>query len=161
MSEFGCGSKDTFIDSLTLAKHIFRDLETLQPQAWIYWQVENSNSGNWGILQVDFTNPSTVFIKKQYYILKHFTKTLKNGDNYKILHQNSLQILHIQNTKEIKYIIFNNTNTTQSIPCFYGTQSIIQSTPLFLYKNITYNSNTNILIPSFSLTSIITHPTSK
>ena len=109
MSEYGMGYPDNFKDSLQLARHIFRDLETLQPTAWVYWQAVENLGSNWGLLQVDFNDPNVIIIKKQYYILKHFTRTLKEGDTYKFIDKNVLQI------NENKFIILNDTNVPINI----------------------------------------------
>ena len=50
MSEWGCGSAPLgdMGGALQLAACILRDLNTLQAEAWVYWQaVENSETGNW------------------------------------------------------------------------------------------------------------------
>lgn len=93
VSEFGMGGPDTIENAFKLALHIFRDLQTLHPEAWIYWQVvENTQPNGWGLLHVDFNNPKEVTILKQYWIMMHFTKTLKENDTYKFLNKNVLQI---------------------------------------------------------------------
>jgi len=104
MSEYGMGYPDTMSDSLPLARHIFRDLSTFKPEAWIYWQVVENIDSNWGLIQVDFECPKKIKIKKQYYIFKHFTQTLKENDTYKFINEN---ILEIENGIHLKYIILN------------------------------------------------------
>jgi hypothetical protein len=108
MSEYGMGYPDTIKDSLQLARHIFRDLETLKPTAWIYWQAVENLGSDWGLLQVNLNDPKVIIIKKQYYIFKHFTRTLKEGDTYKFIDKNILQITNSK--KQNKYIILNDTN---------------------------------------------------
>lgn len=106
VSEYGVGCENTLTSSLILARSIFRDLDTLSPDAWIYWQVEHITS-SWGFIKIDFQNPTQIYIQKQYWVLKHFTKTLRPGDTYKIL---SNSILQIDNKGERKYIVLNDTN---------------------------------------------------
>jgi len=97
MSEFGMGGPDTIENAFNLALHIYRDLYTLNPEAWVYWQVvENATPNGWGLLHVDFDNPKEVVILKQYWIMMHFTKTLKENDTYKFLNKNVIQV---KNTK--------------------------------------------------------------
>ena len=103
VSEYGFGYNDTISNSLALARHIFRDLDTLNPDAWIYWQVEHITS-SWGLLQVSFENPDKIYIQKQYWVFKHFTNTLRPGDTYQFLSKNILKI----NTN--KYIILNDSS---------------------------------------------------
>lgn len=93
VSEFGMGGPDTIENAFKLALHIFRDLQTLNPEAWVYWQVvENQSPNGWGLLHVNFTNPKEVTILKQYWIMMHFTKTLKENDTYKFLNKNVIQV---------------------------------------------------------------------
>lgn len=103
MSEYGFGYNNTISSSLALARHILRDLDTLRPDAWIYWQVEHITS-SWGILKIDFENPDKIYIQKQYWVFKHFTNTLRPGDTYQLISENILQI----NTN--KYIILNDSS---------------------------------------------------
>lgn len=107
VSEYGVGCENTLPSSLILARHIFRDLDTLSPDAWIYWQVEHITS-TWGFIKIDFRNPTQIYIQKQYWVLKHFTNTLRPGDTYKILSKSTLQI---ENKDELKYIVLNDTNS--------------------------------------------------
>ena len=106
MSEYGFGYRDTISDSLQLARNIFRDLDTLAPSVWVYWQVEHITS-TWGLLKVDFENPNEIQIQKQYWVFKHFTNTLKKGDTYKVISKN---ILKIDNETHTKYIILNDSS---------------------------------------------------
>ena len=103
VSEYGFGYNDTISNSLALARHILRDLDTLKPNAWIYWQVEHITS-SWGLLKISFENPDKIYIQKQYWVFKHFTNTLRPGDTYRFLSKNILKI----NTN--KYIILNDSN---------------------------------------------------
>jgi hypothetical protein len=109
MSEYGFGYDNTISSSLGLARNIFRDLDTLRPDAWIYWQVEHITS-SWGLLKVDFRNPDKIYIQKQYWVFKHFTNTLRPGDTYKSVSKNILQI------NMNKYIILNDSNNLLSLP---------------------------------------------
>jgi len=113
MSEYGYGCPDTIRDSLPFARKIFNDLRLLKPVAWIYWQaVEDINGSNWGLLQIDFNNPSVINIKKQYYIFKHFTRHIKNGDKYEFIDKN---ILKITSAFTINYIVLNDTKNTLNL----------------------------------------------
>lgn len=105
MSEYGFGYDDTISDSLRLARNIFRDLDTLRPDVWVYWQVEHITS-SWGLLKIDFENPNRIEIQKQYWVFKHFAKTLRPGDKYRLISKN---VLRIDNGTQIKYIILNDS----------------------------------------------------
>lgn len=116
MSEFGMGGNDTLVTALKLARHIFRDLQTYSPQAWIYWQVvESSSSDGWGLIHIPFDRPTyqQISIRKQYWIMKHFTHTLQEHDTYHFLDNNN-HVLNIVNnsTNKQAYIILNDTPNT-------------------------------------------------
>lgn len=112
MSEYGFGYENTISSSLALGRHIFRDLKTLTPNVWVYWQVEHITS-SWGILKVDFGKPDQIYIQKQYWIFKHFTNTLRPGDTYKVVSDN---IIEIQQADFYKYIILNDNDFSISLP---------------------------------------------
>jgi hypothetical protein len=107
ISEYGYGYNDTIVDSLPLARKIFNDLSILKPEAWVYWQaVEDINGSNWGLLQVDFNNPTIIKIQKQYYVFKHFTRTIKSDDKYDFINKNIMKII---SKYTVKYIVLNDT----------------------------------------------------
>lgn len=117
ISEFGWGYNDNYKDSIKLARHIHRDLDTYRPSGWVYWQaVENMHNNNWGLLQVDFNTFTEIKILKQYYIYKHFTTTIKDNDIYTIVDD---FIIKVQNNKELKYIIINDTPNTLNLSSYY------------------------------------------
>jgi len=111
MSEYGFGYDNTISNSLGLARHIFRDLDTLRPDVWVYWQVEHISS-SWGVLKVDFENPNRIEIQKQYWIFKHFTNTLLPGDTYEFVSNNVLRI----KSDVDKYIILNDSSKSMNVP---------------------------------------------
>jgi hypothetical protein len=113
MSEYGYGYDDNIKETIKLARNIFRDLKTLTPEAWVYWQVvENLGYSNWGLIQVNFDNPREIVIQKQYYILKHFSKTLLSDDKYRFLSDN---VMEITNDTQLKYILINDSEKDVSV----------------------------------------------
>lgn len=93
MSEFGMGGPNTIDNSLKLARQIYRDLDTLSPEAWIYWQViEYTGEEGWGLVHMSFSNPDEIIILKQYWVMMHFTKTLREGDTYNFINKDILEI---------------------------------------------------------------------
>jgi hypothetical protein len=109
MSEYGFGYSNTIKDSLPLGRKIFSDLRLLKPEGWIYWQaVEDTNGSNWGLIQVDFNNPTNINIQKQYHVFKHFTRNIKKDDKYEFINNNIIRITG--NEKIVKYIILNDSN---------------------------------------------------
>lgn len=157
MSEYGWGYNDTIKDSLPLARQIFRDLDTFQPRAWIYWQSVEHMIGNWGLIQTDFNNPINIIVKKQYYILKHFTRFLRPGDKYVLQSSNfwsKCNILKITSNIGItKYIILNDTDKELNLDLniYYNHSYIVQSDETKTYTKLL---SVPTKFPPYSITSI-------
>jgi hypothetical protein len=157
MSEYGYGYNDTVEDNLKLARKIFRDLRTLKPTAWVYWQaVENLGWSNWGLLQVNFSDPKEIKESKQYHIIKHFTKTLGDDDKYRVI---SKCILEITNGHELKYILLNDSNKKGNVilrldPKKITSCKISNSDAMYVdYNGIT---NKRVCIPPNTIISVTT-----
>lgn len=54
VSEFGTGR-----GALQLARHIIKDLSTLLPSAWVYWQAVEDLGAGWGLLEMPMQHPTT------------------------------------------------------------------------------------------------------
>lgn len=54
VSEFGTGQ-----GALQLARHIVKDLSTLLPSAWVYWQAVEDLGAGWGLLEMPMQHPNT------------------------------------------------------------------------------------------------------
>lgn len=52
VSEFGTGR-----GALQLAKHVVKDLATLLPCAWVYWQAVEGPGSGWGLLELPIEHP--------------------------------------------------------------------------------------------------------
>jgi hypothetical protein len=52
VSEFGTGR-----GALQLARHIVKDLATLLPSAWVYWQAVEGLGAGWGLLEMPMRHP--------------------------------------------------------------------------------------------------------
>lgn len=149
MSEFGMGGPNNIDTGLNFAKQIFRDLNTLKPEAWIYWQViEDVSENGWGLIQVPFNNPTYIKIQKQYWIMMHFTKTLSEGDNYTFIDNTTLKITNKKG--KLAYIILQRHDFGQ----FKNLQitNIRITDHLSDYKQLTQlpeNTNKNFIISFF------------
>jgi hypothetical protein len=55
VSEFGTGR-----GALQLARHIVKDLATLLPSAWVYWQAVEDLGAGWGLLEMPMRRPEAV-----------------------------------------------------------------------------------------------------
>lgn len=94
VSEFGMGYDNGVTNYhdvqnvFNLANYIMDDLIYLKPEAWIYWQVIELNSGNgWGLMQLPFDNPNKndITFGAQYKSFQHFSHFIKPGDQMLIL----------------------------------------------------------------------------
>lgn len=52
VSEFGTGR-----GALQLARHIVKDLATLLPSSWVYWQAVEDMGANWGLVEMPMQHP--------------------------------------------------------------------------------------------------------
>lgn len=149
MSEFGIGGPNTIETGLNLAKQIFRDLYTLQPEAWIYWQaVEDISDNGWGLIQVPFNDPKKILIQKQYWVFKHFTQTLRENDYYTVTNNNVLKIINDKN--KLAYIIIGKYDLIQ-FKDLNLTNIRITNNSLDYYelKTLPHNINENCIISFF------------
>lgn len=157
MSEYGCGESNNFGKCLEFGKHIIRDLKTLSPQAWIYWQaVETYNA--WGLLECDLNNPnkSEVIVTKKYWVFMHFTKTLNTGDNYKVINNSTL---YIYNNKLHKYayVIINDSTKDLSFKPHLSNLRVnyfIQTAESYNYKRFEYTQLISNTISPNTITTI-------
>jgi O-glycosyl hydrolase len=89
MTEYGTGGgphdRHAIWPALRLAAHIRRDMNELQPTAWVYWQaVEHEEGNNWGFIHADFTGASEQYwLTKQYYGMAHYSRFIR--PRYQIL----------------------------------------------------------------------------
>jgi O-glycosyl hydrolase len=89
MTEFGTGGgphdHHAIGPALRLAAHVRRDMNELQPTAWVYWQaVEHEEGNNWGFIHADFTGTSEQYwLTKQYYGMAHYSRFIR--PRYQIL----------------------------------------------------------------------------
>lgn len=73
ISEYGQAEDKDF------ARHIMRDLRTLRPSEWIYWQAVEDEGSPWGLLTVSFTTLCNVQFREKYHIMRVFTKHIQPG----------------------------------------------------------------------------------
>lgn len=68
--------------ALAVGRHITLDINDLHPSAWCYWQALEGPGSLWGLLQTPLvygTVPFAVDLKKQYYVLMHFSRWIRPG----------------------------------------------------------------------------------
>lgn len=157
VSEYGCGESNNLKRSLEFGKHIIRDLKTLLPEAWIYWQaVENYNA--WGLIEYDLnnTNSSKIVITKKYWVFMHFTKTLNKGDYYKVIDDSVLYIYN-ENLNKHAYIIVNDSLQIMSFKPHQKNLHVdyfIQTSQFYNYTNFNYITISPNTITTIYLTKI-------
>jgi len=161
MSEFGMGGPNTWQNALILASQIFRDLRTLRPEAWIYWQaVENTSQNSWGLLQLPFDLTSkNITISLQYWILMHFTKTLQQNDQFSFLGKSILKVTN-KLTNKIAFVILNKNKkplklkkkfvsylkANKLVSCFISTHSKIMDLKFDVPSHLPPQSITSITL---------------
>ena len=84
MSEYGPlnWNGDEYDVALAVGRHITLDVNDLHPSAWCYWQALEAPGSLWGLLQTPLvygTSPFAVDLKKQYYVLMHFSRWIRQG----------------------------------------------------------------------------------
>lgn len=84
MSEYGPlnWNGDEWDAALGVARHITLDINDMHPSAWCYWQALEAPGSLWGLLHTPLVygvSPITVDIKKQYYVLMHFSRWIRQG----------------------------------------------------------------------------------
>lgn len=84
MSEYGPlnWNGDEHDVALAVGRHITLDINDLHPSAWCYWQALEAPGSLWGLLQTPLvygTSPFAVDLKKQYYVLMHFSRWIRQG----------------------------------------------------------------------------------
>lgn len=91
MSEYGNGGNTghdhcSILPALDLAAQIIKDLNGLNPTAWVYWQAVEDEAGtvmedgNWGLIHGDFTGGTEEYcLTKKYYAMGNFSCFVRPG----------------------------------------------------------------------------------
>lgn len=81
VSEYGNGIEGEFGSALELSRVIALDLNELGAEGWVYWQaVGNSDRPNdWHALHVSYERQGDLVIRKQFWVLRHFTRHIRPG----------------------------------------------------------------------------------
>jgi hypothetical protein len=125
VSEYGQGNNN----STSLADKIMRDLVTLKPSAWVYWQAVEDISSDWGLLQVPFGQlagaSTTVRVSQQYEVMRVYARHLKPGSSLYKLSDKAVAAYN-QASHTLSAVLTHhaqqqgNTTTTLCIPCGTG-----------------------------------------
>lgn len=76
------GSQSELTVALRIGLNIILDVNQMHVSAWVYWQALEVPSDNfWGLLKgpFDLSGPFDVEIQKQYYIVLHFSRWIREG----------------------------------------------------------------------------------
>jgi O-glycosyl hydrolase len=123
MTEFGTGGGHhdyhAMGPALRLAAHIRRDMNELQPTAWVYWQaVEHEQGTNWGFIHADFTGPSEQYwLTKQYYGMAHYSRFIRPRFQILGVSQNSA-VAAYDHASGTLVIVHDNSATHDTPVCF-------------------------------------------
>lgn len=67
--------------SLFMARNIIQHINLLKVEAWLHYQAASWNNFSWGLVRLQFryNKPFRLFISRQFWIMKHFTKWIQPG----------------------------------------------------------------------------------
>ncbi|CAM6128008.1 unnamed protein product [Calypogeia fissa] len=123
MSEYGplnWGGSELDV-ALAVGRHITLDVNELQASAWCYWQVLEVPGKNfyWGLLHAEFkymwhrSDPFRVQIKKQYYMMMHFSRWIRPGFTIFCISEGQFRdwlVLAVDPSKSTVVMVFTNTS---------------------------------------------------
>lgn len=114
-SETGPGGRkaSSFETDLFLAQKQFDDLNLMQPQAWLDWQLMEENNEIWCLLKCNF-NSQYYEIVKNFYVRMQITRFFKQG--YSMIESGDEEVLAAINRKknEVVVAILNKSNQPKS-----------------------------------------------
>lgn len=151
-------------NNLLLAQKMFYDLNLMQPQAWLDWQLMEENNDVWGLIKCNFKTEEYEIVKNLY-VRMQITRFFKQG--YHFLETNNESVLAAQSPdkKEIVIAVLNTTdNPSQFQLNLSGDQKIAQIVEVFRTSETEYcqkmdpvNSSgaINYSAPGFSLTTFL------
>lgn len=103
------GDKDASGD--TLLQNLMRDLQLLQPTAWVHWQAIDGSG--WGLIKGDINNKTLTNATHKYFELAHLTRHILPG--MQIVNTTSSNVVSAINERtETLAVIAGNWNVTQS-----------------------------------------------
>lgn len=71
---------DKFRDGLEMARNIHRDMASLHPAAWCYWQpLDGGNDGGWGLIAADLGRGTIGKANPKYFVLAQYTRHIRLG----------------------------------------------------------------------------------
>ncbi len=99
-------------NNLLLTQKMFNDLNLMQPQAWLDWQLMEENNDVWGLIKCNFKTEAYEFVKN-FYVRMQITRFIKQG--YTILktgHENVLAAINPDKNELV--VAINNSKSTEN-----------------------------------------------
>ena len=171
MSEYGDGDAT----GMTTATQIVKDLKTMQPTSWIYWQAVDS-SGGWGFMNnaLDGSSNYSYVTNEKYYVMGNF-KFIRPGYQFVDINDSNsiaafdgngtLVIVTVSNSstdQEVSYSIPSLANGPWTVTAYRtsASENLARQSPFTLSsasftRLIPANSVTTFVITSNSLVPIV------
>ncbi|MGN6364508.1 glycoside hydrolase family 30 protein [Asticcacaulis taihuensis] len=81
---------DDMRPAIALSEQIVSDINRMQPVAWVLWQaverqtMEPGEGSNWGLIKMDYTNPTDpkINITSKYGAMANFSRYIRPGDRF-------------------------------------------------------------------------------
>lgn len=81
---------DDMRPSIALGEQIISDINRMQPVAWVLWQaveretMESGKGANWGLIKMDYTNPTDpkINVTSKYGVMANFSRYIRPGDRF-------------------------------------------------------------------------------
>jgi len=108
----GRGGRSSFESNLGLAQKMFKDLQLMQPVAWLDWQMVEESNETWCQIRGNFEN-ETFDIVKNLYVRMQVTRFIKQG--YVIINSGNSNVLTAisPESNELVMVVINNTSAIQ------------------------------------------------
>jgi O-glycosyl hydrolase len=98
-------------NNLLLAQKMFYDLNLMQPEAWLDWQLMEENNDVWGLIKCNFKTEEYEIVKNLY-VRMQITRFIKQG--YTIVETNNESTLAAINPEKTQLVVaMNNSTETQ------------------------------------------------
>lgn len=98
-------------NNLLLTQKMFDDLNLMQPQAWLDWQLMEENNDVWGLIKCNFKTEAYEFVKN-FYVRMQITRFIKQG--YTIVETDNEKVLAAINPEKTELVVaMNNSSETQ------------------------------------------------
>lgn len=108
-------------NNLLLTQKMFNDLNLMQPQAWLDWQLMEENNDVWGLIKCDFKTEEYEFVKN-FYVRMQITRFIKQG--YSIIETENESVLAAVNQDKTELVVVLNNPSENEKACTLNFNSL-------------------------------------